>query len=190
VHTVTAANKVGKATCRVEIDILVSPQRPGVPEYEHIAREAAGRSLQQVQQVQQLRSPASSAAEHKTHCLLHVWRVAVGGHVSNRCKVSGSPPLTFKVKPELPEGLELDAATGTITGCPMLASPASACVSAYYVTVSNDAGESVGRIDIDVQLPPRAVIYWPPAHMNLKVSLRQQNSKQLRKLYVCTRPSI
>jgi len=137
VHTVVAENKVGKTTCQVTIEVVTSPSPPGLPVYEQPAH--------------------SGPSKHRGGKRSDPWVVSVGAFACNRCEISGSRPFVVNIRPALPEGLELDAHTGTISGWAMEASFGS-----YAISVSNDAGECLTHLDIEVQIPPRALVYWAP----------------------------
>jgi hypothetical protein len=85
------------------------------------------------------------------------WVVSVGTYAFNKCEIAGSTPFYVKIDPELPEGLELDASSGAISGWALEASR-----SRYDLYVSNDAGENIGALGIEVQIPPKALVYWAP----------------------------
>ena len=43
--------------------------------------------------------------------------VSVGEFACNKCEISGSKPFVVSVTPPLPEGLDLDQATGPLPAC-------------------------------------------------------------------------
>ena len=63
----------------------------------------------------------------------------------------GTPPLTYSVTPALPAGLTFDAATRTISGTPLAASPATEYI--YTVTDAANASNSVPLFTIEVKAP-------------------------------------
>ena len=63
----------------------------------------------------------------------------------------GTPPLTYSVTPALPAGLTFDAATRTISGTPLAASPATEYI--YTVTDAANASNSVPLFAIEVKAP-------------------------------------
>jgi len=121
-HTVTAANAVGKSSCQVHIQVVITPKPPGIPVFTS-----------------------------------RPWVVSVGTYAFNKCEIAGSTPFHVKTDPELPEGLELDASSGAISGWALEASSGR-----YDFYVSNDAGENMGALSIEVQIPPKALVYWAP----------------------------
>ena len=63
----------------------------------------------------------------------------------------GTPPLTYSLTPALPAGLTFDAATRTISGTPLAASPATEYT--YTVTDGANASKSVPLLTIEVKAP-------------------------------------
>ena len=63
----------------------------------------------------------------------------------------GTPPLTYSLTPALPAGLTFDAATRTISGTPLAASPATEYT--YTVTDGANASNSVPLLTIEVKAP-------------------------------------
>lgn len=64
----------------------------------------------------------------------------------NMASVTGGPATTFSVAPALPAGMDLDAATGTISGTPS----AQAATADYVVTAANSAGSVDATISVQV----------------------------------------
>ena len=63
----------------------------------------------------------------------------------------GTPPFTYSLTPALPAGLTFDAATRTISGTPLAASPATEYT--YTVTDGANASKSVPLLTIEVKAP-------------------------------------
>ena len=63
----------------------------------------------------------------------------------------GTPPITYSLTPALPAGLTFDAATRTISGTPLAASPATEYT--YTVTDGANASDSVPLLTIEVKAP-------------------------------------
>lgn len=69
---------------------------------------------------------------------------------NNSVEVSGRPPITFQVFPELPDGMNLNPTTGEISG-----TPSELINSKFYtVTASNEFGSTSFSINITVKAPP------------------------------------
>ncbi|MHC4341210.1 MAG: CHRD domain-containing protein [Planctomycetota bacterium] len=75
---------------------------------------------------------------------------SVGGAITN-----------FGINPALPAGLDLDTATGVISGTPSVVSPATV----YTVTASNAAGDTSAMVNITVNAaPPANLSYTTPVN--------------------------
>lgn len=77
----------------------------------------------------------------------------------NAPTVSGSAPITYSTSPALPAGLALDAATGTISGTPQVATPQAT----YTVTATNTVGSTTRPIKVTVAATPLAFTVSPAA---------------------------
>ena len=176
VHTITAENQVGKTTCQITIAIEVMPQPPGIPEFKLPARsrikhnpdEIALRERRRTQHVEAISSGDGGMSvlnasmkqlfDMERDRFSESWVIPVGKYAMNPCNISGSKPMKVYVTPDLPEGLDMDPDTGCISGWPL-----QACRGSYSISAFNDAGDSLGAIYIDVQIPPSALIYWQPS---------------------------
>jgi hypothetical protein len=78
---------------------------------------------------------------------------------ANTPSVSGSPSITYSVSPALPAGLSLDAATGTISGTPQVAS----AQATYTVKATNTVGNTTRDLKISVAATPLSFTLAPLA---------------------------
>eukprot|EP00927_Polykrikos_kofoidii_P043496 TRINITY_DN37563_c2_g3_i1.p1 TRINITY_DN37563_c2_g3~~TRINITY_DN37563_c2_g3_i1.p1 ORF type:complete len:1164 (+),score=226.58 TRINITY_DN37563_c2_g3_i1:83-3493(+) len=78
------------------------------------------------------------------------------GTYTARCRIVIEPELevgvcgTFVIEPTLPDGVEIEARTGIITGVPKWPSEENT----YTVTVTNIAGSTTGELSFAIQEPP------------------------------------
>jgi DNA-binding beta-propeller fold protein YncE len=71
--------------------------------------------------------------------------------------VSGGAPTGYVVKPDLPAGLNLNLASGTISGTPTAVSPAAF----YKIIASNAFGNAAVKVNITVEQANGALVYSP-----------------------------
>lgn len=71
---------------------------------------------------------------------------------SNQPRHGGGAVTTYTISPDLPKGLSLDAATGTISGTPLERS----ATTQYTVTASNAAGSTTAALTIEISARPVA----------------------------------
>ena len=74
---------------------------------------------------------------------------------NNTISYKGTTGATYSISPTLPEGLNFDTQTGTISGTPTTATPAAA----YTVTVNNSDGSDNITLNITVVGPPTNLAY-------------------------------
>ena len=92
----------------------------------------------------------ASADEHEARILTYEVGTAIEPLTLPEV-TGGTPPLTYSLTPALPAGLTFDAATRTISGTPLAASPATEYI--YTVTDAANASNSVPLLTIEVEAP-------------------------------------
>ncbi|HEX9081457.1 MAG TPA: putative Ig domain-containing protein, partial [Holophagaceae bacterium] len=78
---------------------------------------------------------------------------------SNAPTVSGSAPISYSISPALPAGLNLDSATGIISGTPQVAAPQAT----YTITATNTVGSTTHPIKLTVAATPLTFTLNPVA---------------------------
>lgn len=85
----------------------------------------------------------------------------IGVPISNLTPtVSGGSVVSYSISPALPAGLNLNAATGVISGTPSVSSP----VTTYTITATNSGGSNTASIDLNViaAVAPSGLSYTSP----------------------------
>jgi len=97
-------------------------------------------------------SPVPANLSYALNPATYVRGTALAANVPS---LTGASPFTWSVSPALPAGLNLDPASGFLTGNPSVASP----LASYLVTVTNSYGSTTANLALTVLEPPSGLTY-------------------------------
>ncbi|WP_255991843.1 putative Ig domain-containing protein [Chitinolyticbacter albus] len=127
--------------------------------YSVTARNMAGSATARLEIEVSAVAVAPAGLHYLDGSVIYVAQEAI---VPNTPSSSGGEIRLYRVSPDLPAGLALDARTGVISGTPGAVMPHKV----YTVTGSNAAGSTSARLEIEISaqaVPPAGLVYATPA---------------------------